>query len=104
MLLEKAVLRAPLRTTDEADRAARHVREHERSDRGIIVGEVALGRFRFGEDDAVAAAALHVAFRFRCGLLLFGSHVLCLLVAAPPAEARVEIGRASSRGRVCPYV
>src|SRR3546814_14311530 len=41
MLLEKAFLRAPLRTTDEADRAARHVREHERSDRGIIDGDVA---------------------------------------------------------------
>src|SRR3546814_2070514 len=61
--LFRSFLRAPLRTADEADRAARHMREHERRDRGVIVGEVALGRFRFGEDDAVAAADLHVAFR-----------------------------------------
>src|SRR3546814_3976717 len=39
MLLEKAFLRAPLRTADEADRAARHMREHERRDRGVIRSE-----------------------------------------------------------------
>src|SRR3546814_4230403 len=74
MLLEKAFLRASLRTADEADRAARGMREHERGDRGIIVGEVPLGRFRFGKDDAVAAANLHVAFRRGRGLFHFGGH------------------------------
>src|SRR3546814_12100204 len=84
--LFRSFLRAPLRTADEADRAARHMREHERRDRGVIVGEVALGRFRFGEDDAVAAADLHVAFRFGRGLFHF------------------ELGKASCREGVCPYV
>src|SRR3546814_19129344 len=46
MLLEKAFLRASLRTADAAERAARGMREHERGDPGIRVGAVPLGRFR----------------------------------------------------------
>src|SRR3546814_17726680 len=91
MLLEKAFLRASLRTADEADRAARGMREHERGDRGIIVGEVPLGRFRFGKDDAVAAANLHVAFRRGRGLFPFGGHVL-------------PVGSAQGGARVCQYL
>ena len=89
MLLEKALLGATLRAADEADRAARHVRQHDRRDRGIIVGKVALGRLRFGKDDAVAVADPHVGGRAGRRLLRLRSHVLRLLVLAQADEARV---------------
>src|SRR3546814_18702215 len=63
LLLEKAFLRAPLRTAYEADRAARHLRAHERRDRGARVGVVALGLLRFGGDAEVAASGLLVDLR-----------------------------------------
>src|SRR3546814_2735271 len=62
----------------------------------LIVGEVPLGRFRFGKDDAVAAANLHVAFRRGRGLFHFGGHVLRLLVLPQPKETRVA--HRSARG------
>src|SRR3546814_13637775 len=48
MLLEKAFLSAPLRTADEADRAARPMRAPERRERGVIVGEVRSEERRVG--------------------------------------------------------
>src|SRR3546814_9136551 len=75
MLLEKAFLRAALRAANEADRAARGVRQHHGRDRCVVIGKVALGRLDFGKDHAVAAADLDVALGRRGGLLLFGRHV-----------------------------
>src|SRR3546814_19129484 len=74
MLLEEALLGAPLRAADEADRASRHVRKHDRRDRGIIVGEVALGRFGFGKDHAAAIADHNVGSGSGRRLADFGRH------------------------------
>ncbi len=46
VLLEEAVLGAPLRAADQADRAAGEPAKRERRDRGVIVGEIALGDAR----------------------------------------------------------
>jgi len=87
MLLEEALPGAPLRAADEADRAARHVRKHDRRDRGIIVGKVALGRLRLGEDHPVAVADRDVGGGRGSRLAGFGSHVPGLLVGAQADEA-----------------
>src|SRR3546814_16242590 len=80
MLLENAFLRAPLRTADEADRAARHMRVPARRDRGGLVAAAARGRFRFGEDKAVGGEDLQVSFCFWSGPVdlggtAFGPHM-----------------------------
>ena len=67
MLLEEAMLGAALRTADQADRPLGRVDQHQRLDRGIIIGEVALGQPVAREDDPVGVADLDAEAVRRCG-------------------------------------
>ena len=59
MLLEEALLGAPLRAADEADRTIGQPFEDRIGEAGVIIGELPLGDAAFGVEHAIAAADRH---------------------------------------------
>ena len=86
MLLEEAFLGTTLRTAHQADGTASDPRQHHRSHRGIVIGELPLGYAGVRINDALAVADLDRAGGGRRdpddGRLGFQHHGLGFLVIA----------------------
>ena len=111
VLLEKAFLPAPLRAADQADRPLRGPWQHQRGDRRVVIGQLALGLAAFGKDHPVAAGHLDCFGLFggfiKRFIRTFGHHFGGLLVVAQAQEAAVahvavggELGKGDLRNEL----